>query len=109
MDSMRQNMQQMASRDAALQNMEAKTSELESTSASFSAGAGRLRRHQQWQQYKWYLLAFGGLDVLIIIAIEIFGEFGLVQFLVLAAAHVLGVLAVMFLGRGCWTSDEAAD
>ncbi|CAE8592183.1 unnamed protein product, partial [Polarella glacialis] len=71
MDVMRDNMREMADRDAQLQDLQGKSSTLQSASGAFSKQATRLRKQQQWQRCKFWLLV-AGLFALAVWALAIY-------------------------------------
>ncbi|CAE7214729.1 Vamp1 [Symbiodinium sp. CCMP2456] len=62
---MQDNMRAMAERDSQLNQLEARTNDLQGASKAFSSGAKRLQRHYQWQRYKFYF-AIGAVVVLVV-------------------------------------------
>jgi len=59
MDVMRDNMQMMVERDTKINDLDARSAELQNTSGAFKQQAGQLRKHQEWQQRKVYLVTAG--------------------------------------------------
>merc|ERR1719221_1655409 len=59
MGVMRDNMQMMVERDAKINDLDARSAELQNTSGAFKQQAGQLRKHQEWQQLRVYLVTGG--------------------------------------------------
>ncbi|CAE7259750.1 Vamp1, partial [Symbiodinium pilosum] len=95
---MQDNMRAMAERDSQLNQLEARTNDLQGASKAFSSGAKRLQRHYQWQRYKFYF-AIGAVVVLAVAMILLPSDYKLPFFAI--SLVILGVLALVnaLLGR----------
>ncbi|CAE7945461.1 unnamed protein product [Symbiodinium sp. KB8] len=94
---MQDNMRAMAERDSQLNQLEARTNDLQGASKAFSSGAKRLQRHYQWQRYKFYF-AIGAVVVLVVALILLPSQYKVPFFAV--SAVLLGALALIQAALG---------
>ncbi|CAE7766898.1 Vamp1 [Symbiodinium sp. CCMP2592] len=99
---MQDNMRAMAERDSQLNQLEARTNDLQGASKAFSSGAKRLQRHYQWQRYKFYF-AIGAVVVLVVALILLPSQYKVPFFAV--SAVLLGGLALINVALGSLTRE----
>mmetsp|Transcript_96843 Transcript_96843/g.134427 ORF Transcript_96843/g.134427 Transcript_96843/m.134427 type:complete len:145 (-) Transcript_96843:67-501(-) len=100
---MQDNMRAMAERDSQLNQLEARTNDLQGASKAFSSGAKRLQRHYQWQRYKFYF-AIGAVVVLVVALILLPSQYKVPFFAV--SAVLLGALALINVALGSTREPE---
>merc|ERR1740120_214309 len=97
--TMQDNMRAMAERDSQLNNLQARSNELQGVSQDFFRASRRVHRSQLWQQYRLYALA--AVLVSWIVCWIVFPKY-LISYIVFS----LVVIAVAFLVKAYFTAKE---
>lgn len=92
---MQDNMRAMAERDSQLNQLEARTNDLQGASKAFSSGAKRLQRHYQWQRYKLFIVIGGSLlwaVALVLMPRQYFWQFMIITAVLVGVAALINAL-----------------
>eukprot|EP00434_Breviolum_minutum_P011864 symbB.v1.2.010466.t1/scaffold679.1/size173156/2 len=85
----------MAERDSQLNQLEARTNDLQGASKAFSSGAKRLQRHYEWQRYKFFILIGGSLlwaVACVLMPRQYFWQFMIITAVLVGAAALINAL-----------------